>query len=460
MRTTVFLALLLSVFPLVAQRSSLGPVNRPQGNRSGPWDNDVLVYKVDTAGQSERLANFERAGVPTLARMFDGRLIAAHQHFPENNPDGFDKVAVRFSSDEGRTWTEPKVIRVVGLPEGMRFPFDPTLVPLPDGRLRLYFTGNFGRTFDRSTPNIRSAISTNGVDYTFEPGTRFEVSEKLVIDCAVVLHRDVFHLFVPDNGAPPSSRPSPGRFWRESWKRRRGFPRDQPGRSEFYPRGRCPHRGWTSLAGRRPIGWKGDHVLRHGRPPEAENGFGSGTERGGIWTGTSTNGSEWKLSKFLEVGGADPGARGGTRRRLDPRCHRGRPAAKLREDVNEANRACRHLLVPSTAIHDSHDSSSSQRGRQDFERCWDFFCSEDPCCSGFSALDWSWMERFRRRATGSLGHVGMIIAGIIGCFISITDGPPWDLVLPEIASNCGTETSRRRRVGRSGRSNATVERAP
>jgi hypothetical protein len=40
----------------------------------GPWDNDVFVYEVDPSGQVKHTATFERAGVPTLARLRDGRL--------------------------------------------------------------------------------------------------------------------------------------------------------------------------------------------------------------------------------------------------------------------------------------------------------------------------------------------------------------------------------------------------
>ena len=91
-------------------------------------------------GEAEQIGTFERAGVPTLARLADGRLIAAHQHFPADFGADFDKVAIRISDNEGRTWTRPQVIQLTGLPDGMRFPFDPTLVALPDGRVRLYFT--------------------------------------------------------------------------------------------------------------------------------------------------------------------------------------------------------------------------------------------------------------------------------------------------------------------------------
>src|SRR5882672_9050581 len=57
-----------------------GPPNR---NRPGPWDNDVLVFRVGTNGAPEKLKTFDRAGVPTLARLKDGRLLAAFQHFPQ-----------------------------------------------------------------------------------------------------------------------------------------------------------------------------------------------------------------------------------------------------------------------------------------------------------------------------------------------------------------------------------------
>ena len=37
----------------------------------GPWDNDVLVYRVGPGGKVTQVATFERAGVATIARMKD-----------------------------------------------------------------------------------------------------------------------------------------------------------------------------------------------------------------------------------------------------------------------------------------------------------------------------------------------------------------------------------------------------
>src|SRR4029078_11800099 len=114
----------------------------------------------------------------------DGRLIAAFQHFPQDDNRNFDRVAVAFSRDEGKTWTKPVPIFVDGLEKGLARPFDPTLVPLPDGKVRLYFTSNRSPDFRRSIPAIYSAISQDGVQYLFESGVRFAVEGRIVIDCA------------------------------------------------------------------------------------------------------------------------------------------------------------------------------------------------------------------------------------------------------------------------------------
>jgi hypothetical protein len=269
----------------------------PDVNRPGPWDQDVFVYRVDTNGAAEKLATFDRAGVPTAARLADGRLMAAYQCFPADDPAGFDKVAVRFSADEGLTWTEPRVIRLNGLPEGMRFPFDPTLVPLPDKRIRLYFTSLKGRRFDESRPAIYSAISDDGLAYEFEPGARFEVEGRPVIDCAVVLHEGIFHLFSPDNGAggPPGA---PG----EDRRPLRDRPREGVGYHAVSRDGlnfvRQPD---VEIEGRRR--WLGNVVS------DGDRMIFVGTGDPGVWMARSTNGADWTLLNGIRgIPAADPGA--------------------------------------------------------------------------------------------------------------------------------------------------------
>lgn len=285
-----------------AAGASLFARQRPQAGVPGPWNNDILVFRAHPDGRVEALATFPRAGVSTLARMGDGRLIAAHQHFPEGNDADFDKVAVRFSEDDGRTWTSAQVIRLVGLPEGMRFPFDPTLVPLADGRIRLYFTSRRLGQFD--VPAIYSAISANGRDYTVEPGRRFGLDGRPVIDCAVTLHNGMFHLFAPDNG--PALPPGPG-------AQQVGRGPDGVGYHAVSEDGLTFTRvDDVRVEGRRH--WLGAAYsdgatltfFGTGDPGGARGGMNQ--PRGGVWMATSRDGSIWQIGRGLAVGGADPGA--------------------------------------------------------------------------------------------------------------------------------------------------------
>jgi hypothetical protein len=255
----------------------LGAQGAPRpGIDPGPWDNDVYLYRAFPDGAAERIAVFERAGVPSLIRLADGRLMAAHQWFPENDDAAFDKVAVRFSTDDGATWTAPRAIDLAGLPEGYRSPFDPTLLQLPDGRIRLYFTTNTARTFQQAIPWIASAVSMDGVSFVFEPGVRLAVAGEMVIDCAAVLHRGVFHLYSPVQTGLGSAYHATSRdglaFTRESD---------------------------VTLPG---VRWLGAATSDGARLRFY------GTSDQGIWTAASVDGaSAWSPLERIRVQGADPG---------------------------------------------------------------------------------------------------------------------------------------------------------
>ena len=291
-------------------------VEAEAANLPGPWDNDVLIYALragdpDRSSDSKKLGSFSRAGVSTVARMKDDRLIAAFQNFPPNDESNFDRIAVSFSSDEGKSWTTPSSIEVTGMDAGSTRPFDPTLVTLPDGRIRVYFTSNASRDLRQSPPKIYSAVGDDGVHYQFEPGVRFEVEEKLTIDCAVALHDGVLHMIVPDNGnvndfmeanrqgnAPP---PAGNGFYATS-KDGLAFERvadlKMPA-SAATAKPRGGRSGGGSGAGAR---WLGNMQSDDGKLVF----FGSGP---GPWPIASADGKEWAAVRGLpSVLGADPGA--------------------------------------------------------------------------------------------------------------------------------------------------------
>src|SRR3954464_11810148 len=77
----------------------------PQKPRFGPWDRDlVIATSADGLAFADAKPFVERGGVPHVARDAKGRLIAAFQWFPIDRPEAFDRVALRISEDDGKTW--------------------------------------------------------------------------------------------------------------------------------------------------------------------------------------------------------------------------------------------------------------------------------------------------------------------------------------------------------------------
>jgi len=172
----------------------------------GPWNNDLVIC---TSTDGTTFSNFrlfqDSSGVPSITRMPSGRLVAAFQWFPGpafSNPH-FDRVAVKFSDDNGDTWTPPRPIVIPDLPAGYQRPFDPTVVATTDGRIRMYFSSSERMAMGGldSLVNTYSAISNDGITYSFESGPRFDQPTLPVIDPGALLINAVWHYTAP-KGAP------------------------------------------------------------------------------------------------------------------------------------------------------------------------------------------------------------------------------------------------------------------
>ncbi len=172
----------------------------------GPWKGDLMLSRMDdsTMRTGEEQLFAESGGVPTVVEDANGRLISAFQWFSCDNEEAFDKVAVKISEDEGVTWSDPETVKFEELPEEYQRPFDPTLVLTEDGKIRMYFTSNNSGTMMLDKTNkIYSAISEDGVNYTFEPGVRFEVENAPAYDSAVGYFKGLWYLLTPQNDEQP-----------------------------------------------------------------------------------------------------------------------------------------------------------------------------------------------------------------------------------------------------------------
>jgi hypothetical protein len=251
---------------------SAQPAESPRTPR-GPWDHDLVIYDWRGGAEPDRgRVLVERGGVPHLLRDQWGRLVASFQWFPLDRRDSFDRVAVMFSYDDGRTWGRPQAIEVDGMPRGFNRPCDPTLVQLDDGRYRLYFTA----APREESPATYSAISSDGVRYTFEPGLRFGVEGEPVLDCAVARLGETWHYFAPVQA-------DRGRGYHAVSRDGLDFRRVED----------------VTVAGERQ--WLGCAVAA----ADGLRFFGSG--RDGIWSAMSPDGVDWRLEPNARIGGADPG---------------------------------------------------------------------------------------------------------------------------------------------------------
>lgn len=168
-----------------------------------PWQS-ALMIATSSDGTTFNTAQVfqDSSGVPNVIQLSDGRLMATFQWFPAPmHGPGWDSVAIKISTDTGASWSAPVHCNFTGMPPNFHRPFDPALSETSTGQIRMYFSsGPQGPTLD-STINTYSAISSDGINYAFEGGIRFDDVNLPVIDPTVRTLNGVMHYIAP-RGAP------------------------------------------------------------------------------------------------------------------------------------------------------------------------------------------------------------------------------------------------------------------
>ncbi len=157
------------------------------------WSNDGITFNTPTVFQ-------DSAGVPSIIKWKGDTLICAFQWFREPvGSAGWDRVAVKFSYNNGITWTQPTPIVVNGLPANYQRPFDPTLVVFNNDSIRIYFSSSdgFPTLGLDSTVNTYSAISSDGMNYSFDDNARVDELHNRVIDPALIHFNNGYHYLSP-----------------------------------------------------------------------------------------------------------------------------------------------------------------------------------------------------------------------------------------------------------------------
>jgi hypothetical protein len=168
---------------------------------SQPWKNPLMIaYSSDGITFNSPVIYQDSAGVSSAIKWKGDTLICVFQWFRQPvGTNTWDKVAVKFSYNNGVNWTTPVPIVVNGIPLTYQRPFDPTICLIQNDSLRIYFSSSDGMPppGGDSIINTYSAKSKDGINYSFEPGARVDNPTNRVIDPAVIYFNNMWHYTSP-----------------------------------------------------------------------------------------------------------------------------------------------------------------------------------------------------------------------------------------------------------------------
>jgi len=158
--------------------------------QTGPWQSPLMIATSSNGTIFTTPAVFQdSSGVPSIIRIgspTSDTLMAAFQWFPAPKFSTYwDKIAVKFSYNGGISWTSPTSCTFTGMPGGFQRPFDPSLVQLSPGQIRMFFPDGLNSPPAGGIDSY-SAFSNDGITYTFEPAARFDDLTKQAIDPSIV----------------------------------------------------------------------------------------------------------------------------------------------------------------------------------------------------------------------------------------------------------------------------------
>jgi hypothetical protein len=132
------------------------------------WIKDTDVA-IDSNGPLDAI----RTLTPNVLKMEDGYRMYYYGLGPESpKPDSKGYILSAFSPDAEKWEKEPGVRMDAGGEGAEHYLWSPDVIPLPDGRYRMYVEGKTEQAGGNTKAAIVSAISTDGLVWEKEPGVR------------------------------------------------------------------------------------------------------------------------------------------------------------------------------------------------------------------------------------------------------------------------------------------------
>lgn len=144
-----------------------GGANQPGGQPQTFKDQTYVSTSADGLTWSEGVLLAEQASVPEVIYTTKSEYWAYWVDFSNFSGPNTETIGAARSSD-GVNWEMMGSVEFTDL--GSIAPVDPDVMELPDGRLRMYFFDIAGKQGENT---IYSAVSSDGIHFTLETGSRF-----------------------------------------------------------------------------------------------------------------------------------------------------------------------------------------------------------------------------------------------------------------------------------------------
>lgn len=167
--------------------------NQPKTDfsQAGPWKSDLFMASGESSDQILG-KSFLNHGIATSSAVVRGnQLISYFNYYPQENEQALGRVFTMSSSDNGSHWSRPEQVIFFNMPSIEKAPQRPVTILMPNGNLKMFF---IAKKAGDSNSKLFAAVSKDGINFTFDPKTVFEIENESLISFGAAMDDGKLHL--------------------------------------------------------------------------------------------------------------------------------------------------------------------------------------------------------------------------------------------------------------------------
>ena len=193
-----------TVPPAQSSTGPLGDVARlcrlqsAQQGAAGPWNESVHIFLSDHSGITPAV-RFAACSAPSFVAGSDGSIQLFMMQHPLDNELNFGSFVWTRGTDAGTNWTYIQRVAIDGMPTTVEGPLHPSVIALPDGRLRLAFVGRDHSGSSTKTMLFIASSADGGSSFAVD-SARLDLGDADIEDLSAVQMDAITHIFATIKG--------------------------------------------------------------------------------------------------------------------------------------------------------------------------------------------------------------------------------------------------------------------